>query len=155
MSHDSSHPILIIEDNDFDYESTVRAFQKSHLANPIYRCTTSNDALDFLFRRGKFAPPADAPRPSIILLDLKLAQGTDGHEVLQTVKRDAGLKTIPIIVLTSSDDEYDIQDCYGMGANSYISKPVTFEGYMDAVKRLEQYWFHIVILPDEWHAPKA
>jgi len=145
----TSHPILIVEDNDVSYETTVRAFQQSHLANPIFRCTTSDDALDFLFRRGAYAPPAEAPRPSIVLLDLRLAQGTDGREVLQEVKRDPVLRTIPVIVLTTLEDQLDIQACYALGANSYIRKPVTFEGYMDAVKSLEQYWFHIVILPDK------
>lgn len=142
------HPILIVEDNDYDYDQTVRAFQRSRLANPIFRCVNGDDALDFLYHRGEYTDPASAPRPSIVLLDLKLP-GTDGHEVLQIVKADADLKSIPVVMLTTSDDERDIQACYQAGANTYIRKPVTFDGYMEAVQRLEQYWFHIAVLPDE------
>lgn len=144
------HPILIVEDNDYDFDQTVRAFQRSRLANPIFRCVNGDDALDFLYRRGDYTDPASAPRPSIVLLDLKLP-GTDGHEVLQIVKGDPALKSIPVVMLTTSDDERDIQACYRAGANTYIRKPVTFDGYMDAVQRLEQYWFQIAVLPDDRH----
>lgn len=143
-----NYPILIVEDNDYDYEQTVRAFQRSRVLNPLFRCVNGDDALDFLYRRGDYIDVASAPRPSIILLDLKLP-GTDGHEVLKTVKADADLKSIPVVMLTTSDDERDIQACYLAGANTYIRKPVTFDGYMEAVQRLEQYWFHIAVLPDK------
>lgn len=141
------HPILIVEDNDYDFDQTVRAFQASRLANPIYRCVNGDDALDYLYRRGDYVDPSSAPRPSIVLLDLKLP-GTDGHEVLQVVKADAALRSIPVVMLTTSEDERDIQACYQAGANTYIRKPVTFEGYLEAVQRLEQYWFQIAVLPD-------
>ncbi len=141
------HPILIVEDNDYDFDQTVRAFQRSRLANPIFRCVNGDDALDFLYHRGEYTDPASAPRPSIVLLDLKLP-GTDGHEVLQIVKADTDLKSIPVVMLTTSEDERDIQACYLAGANTYIRKPVTFDGYLEAVQRLEQYWFHIAVLPD-------
>ncbi len=141
------HPILIVEDNDYDYDHTVRAFQASRLGNPIYRCVNGDDALDYLYHRGEYRDPAAAPRPCIVLLDLKLP-GTDGYEVLQVVKADTGLKSIPVVMLTTSEDERDIQACYQAGANTYIRKPVTFDGYMEAIQRLEQYWFQIAVLPD-------
>lgn len=144
------HPILIVEDNDHDFRQSQRAFEESRLANPIFRCIDGEDALDFLHRRGEYADPATAPRPGIILLDLRLPR-TDGREVLRDIKEDADLKTIPVVVLTSSSDERDIEDCYDAGANSYIVKPVTFEGYLDAIRRLEEYWLEIVILPGQHH----
>jgi len=141
------HPILIVEDNDYQFSQVQQAFSKSRLANPLHRCIDGDEALDFLRHQGAFADPALAPRPGIILLDLRLPGGTDGIEVLQAVKSDPDLKTIPVVVLTTSEDERDIQECYAAGANSYICKPVTFEGYLEAIQRLEQYWFHIVVLP--------
>ncbi len=141
------HPILIVEDNDYDFDQTVRAFQASRMANPIFRCVNGDDALDFLYRRGEYSDPASAPRPSIVLLDLKLP-GTDGYEVLEIVKADPELRSIPVVMLTTSEDERDIQACYRAGANTYIRKPVTFDGYLEAVQRLEQYWFQIAVLPD-------
>lgn len=147
MQATTAHPILIVEDNDYDYRQTLRAFEESRLANPVYRCVDGDDALDFLHRRGEYQDPTSSPRPGLILLDLKLP-GTDGSEVLQEVKSDPKLRTIPVIVLTTSQDERDIEECYRAGANSYVCKPVTFEGYVDAIRRLEEYWFHIVILPD-------
>lgn len=148
MSTPADHPILIVEDNDIDYRQTLRAFRESHLANPVYRCEDGDEALDFLFHRGSYSDPATAPRPSIILLDLRLP-GTDGREVLRQIKNDAELRTIPVIVLTTSDAPVDIEACYQAGANSYVKKPVGFENYLQAVKSLDQYWFHIAILPDE------
>ena len=141
------HSILIVEDNDYEFRQAQRAFQQSRLGNPIYRCVDGDDALDFLHQRGEYADPAKAPRPGIILLDLGLPR-TNGREVLLEVKSHPDLKTIPVIVLTKSDDERDIRSCYEAGANSYIRKPVTFDGYLEAIRRLEQYWFHIVILPE-------
>ncbi len=124
----------------------VRAFKKAKLANPTYRCEDGDDALDFLFHRGSYAAPNEPPQPGIILLDLNLP-GTDGHEVLAELKRSPDLQHIPVIVLTTSSDERDIERSYRNGANSYITKPVTFSGFTEAVQRLTDYWFSIVILP--------
>ena len=140
------HPILLVEDSPEDYEATVRVLRKSGLANPIYRCVDGDDALDFLHRRGAYTHPDRAPRPSIILLDLNLP-GTDGREVLTEIKKDEHLKIIPVIVLTTSCDERDISSCYRAGANSYITKPVNLDGFLESVQRLKEYWFEIVILP--------
>ncbi len=148
MNHDERHPILIVEDNDIDFRQTIRAFRESHLANPVYRCVDGDDALDFLYHRGKYADPVSAPRPSIILLDLRLP-GTDGRDVLAQIKNDPDLRSIPVVVLTTSEAPVDIEACYRAGANSYVKKPVGFENYLEAVRSLDEYWFRIAILPGE------
>lgn len=146
MDTQKGQPILIVEDSDEDYFATVRAFKKSGLGNPVYRCESGDDALDYLFRQGKYADPESSPRPGVILLDLNLP-GTDGREVLQEIKKDSLLRKLPVIVLTTSDDARDIERCYTEGANSYIQKPVDIDRFIEAIKRLKDYWFEIVILP--------
>jgi two-component system response regulator len=140
-----NQPILIIEDSEEDYQATLRAFYKAGLANPIYRCRTGDEALDFLFIRGGFNDQS-APRPGIILLDLNLP-GTDGREVLRMVKQNPHTKNIPVIILTTSSFEGDIQACYAEGASSYVVKPVDLIGFVQAIQRLKDYWFEVVILP--------
>lgn len=144
----SVQPILLVEDSPEDFEVTRRAFRKSGLKNPVVLCTDGDQALDFLHRRGRYADPALSPRPGIILLDLNLP-GTDGRQVLEEIKRDDGLKQIPVIVLTTSNDQRDVAACYRAGANSYVHKPVDLEGFMGAIARLNDYWFEVVILPRE------
>jgi two-component system, response regulator len=141
-----AHPILIVEDSDEDYFATFRALRKSGLANPVFRCEDGDDALAYLFRQGRYSDSKTSPRPGIILLDLNLP-GTDGEGVLAEIKQDAVLKKIPVIMLTTSDDERDVERCYAKGANSYIRKPVDMKGFMDAIQRLRDYWFEIVLLP--------
>lgn len=138
--------ILVVEDNPEDFETTRRAFAKAGLVNNIHRCADGDEALDYLFRRGRHADPGTSPRPGMILLDLNLP-GTDGRQVLAQVKADDDLRRIPVIVLTTSADERDIQDCYRCGANSYMQKPVDLEGFMAAVQRLTDFWIGVVILP--------
>jgi CheY-like chemotaxis protein len=138
-----NQPILLVEDSPEDFEAAERAFRRSGLKNPIIRCADGDEALDFLFRRGRFA---DAPRPGVVLLDLNLP-GTDGREVLSEIKADPQLKHIPVIVLTTSSDDRDVQACYKAGASSYIQKPVDLDGFMRAIERLNDYWFEVVILP--------
>lgn len=142
----SGQPILLVEDSPEDYEATLRALRRSGLQNPIYHCVDGDETLDFVFQRNAYHDPALAPRPSIILLDLNLP-GTDGREVLAELKHDPELKKIPVIVLTTSADERDVEECYSAGANSYMQKPVCLEGFMQAIQRLTDYWFEIVILP--------
>ena len=146
MKVDTGQVILIVEDSPEDYETTERGFRESGLANPIFHCEDGDEALDFLFRRGIYADPKKSPCPSIILLDLNLP-GTDGHQVLSEIKNNDELKKIPVVVLTTSSDERDIEQCYENGASSYIIKPVSFSGFMDAIRRLRDYWFEIVVLP--------
>lgn len=140
--------ILVVEDSDDDYHATARAFKKAGLFNPVERCTNGDQALDYLFRRGDYADPAKSPKPGIILLDLNLP-GTDGREVLHAVKQDPGLHKIPVIVLTTSAADQDIQRCYDYGANSYVQKPVDLQGFVAAMTRLKEYWFEVAVLPRE------
>lgn len=141
-----SQPILLVEDSPEDFEATLRAFRRSGLKNPVTRCEDGDEALDYLFRRGKYADPARSPRPGVILLDLNLP-GTDGRQVLAEIKADERLHDIPVVVLTTSSDQRDINACYRAGANSYIQKPVDIDGFMKAIERLNGYWFEVVILP--------
>lgn len=145
MIHDCK-TILLVEDSDEDYTATKRAFEKARCANPLIRVEDGLLALDYLLHRGKYQDVKKYPMPGVILLDLNLP-GLDGRDVLKKIKVDEELKKIPIIVLTTSSDEKDINDCYRDGANSYIQKPVSVEGFVKAVQRLAHYWFEIVLLP--------
>lgn len=144
--HTPNQPILLVEDSPEDFEATVRAFKRSGLKNPIFRCEDGDGALDFLHQRGQYADPEQAPRPGVILLDLNLP-GTDGREVLTEIKKDESLRHIPVIVLTTSNDDRDVEACYQAGANSYIQKPVDMDGFLRAIERLKGYWFEVVVLP--------
>jgi two-component system, response regulator len=146
MNNDPSETILIVEDSPEDYEATVRIFRKAGLANPIHHCENDEEALDYLYRTGIYADREKSPRPCLILLDLNMP-GLDGRGLLTTIKSDANLKIIPVVVLTVSIDKSDIDKCCSEGANSYIHKPVDFNGLIDAIQRLKDYWFEIVILP--------
>jgi two-component system response regulator len=148
VSDTPNQSILLVEDSPEDYEATERAFRRAGLKNPIHRCSDGDEALDYLFRRGRYANPATSPKPGIVLLDLNLP-GTDGREVLEEIKGNESLRCIPVIVLTTSSDERDIQACYSAGANSYVQKPVDLDGFMKAIERLKGYWFEVVILPRE------
>ena len=146
MLGSGSQTILIVEDSDDDYMATVRAFKKANMINPVQRCTNGDQAIDYLLQRGEFSEPDKAPRPNIILLDLNLP-GTDGKEVLRIIKTDPNLQKIPVIVLTTSNAEQDIEQCYAAGANSYVQKPVDLVGFIQSVARLTDYWFNVSILP--------
>jgi CheY-like chemotaxis protein len=138
-------PILLVEDSPEDYAATVRSLRKAGLANPIFHCEDGDQALDFLYGRGAYASQP-APRPGLILLDLNLP-GTDGRAVLSQIKSDENLSAIPVIVLTVSDQPQDVQACYRAGGNSYVKKPVDVAGFIQAIGRLANYWFEIVVLP--------
>jgi two-component system, response regulator len=131
--------ILFVEDNPSDAELTLRAFSKSKLANKIYHVEDGEEALDFIFARGKFAERKDSKKPKLIILDLKLPK-IDGLEVLKELKSNDATKIIPVVVLTSSKEEKDIVESYKIGVNSYISKPVDFDKFMISVKEIGFYW---------------
>ncbi len=137
--------ILLVEDSADDYEATVRAFKRANLLNPVTWCQSGQAALDFLFARDG---TAEQPYPGIILLDLNMP-GLDGRKTLQLIKQDVRLRQIPIIVLTTSSDERDVSACYQLGANTYIQKPVSFDGLIEAINRLKEYWFEFALLPKE------
>lgn len=142
-----SQSILMVEDSEDDYEATTRAFKKVSLHNPVVWCRSGREALDLLKRQGVHRN-ANGSHPGLILLDLNMP-GLDGRKTLRLIKEDDKLKRIPVIILTTSTDERDIQDCYQMGANTYVQKPVSFDGLIEAIKRLKAYWFEIALLPKD------
>ncbi len=144
----TDQPILLVEDSPEDYETALRGLRRAGFSSQVFRCEDGEEALDFLYFRGAYAEPGKAKRPKMILLDLNLP-GTDGREVLVEIKRDPNLRTIPVVVLTTSRDERDIQTCYDAGANSYIQKPVLLEDFMRSIEQLKTYWFEVVMLPRE------
>lgn len=141
-----SPPILIVEDSPEDFEATVRALREARVTSLIHRCQDGDEALEYLQRRGRYTDVAPSSRPGLILLDLNLP-GTDGREALNVIKSSSTLKAIPVIVLTTSSDERDIESAYQSGANSYIQKPVDMDDYMRLVRLIADYWFTGVILP--------
>lgn len=146
MNH--SAQILLVEDNRMDVELTLDAFREARLMNTIHVAPTGQDALDYLFGRGRYADRATYPLPDLILLDLKLP-GIDGFEVLRQIKTTPILKRLPVIILTSSREEGDRALSYDRGANSYLVKPVSFEGFLEVVRQIEGYWVSLNVAPPE------
>ena len=140
--------ILLADDDEEDRMLACDAMAESRLSNEIFCVTDGEDLMDYLLREGKYAPPARAPRPGLILLDLNMPK-KDGREALREIKANPALRQIPIVVLTTSKSDEDILRSYDSGANSFISKPVTFEGLVDLMKVLGRYWFEIVGLPPQ------
>lgn len=138
--------ILLAEDDDDDYFLTRQAFEEAHIANTLRRVCDGEELLDYLTRQGEFRAHEDAPSPALILLDLNMPR-MDGREALRIIKSRPGLRHVPVVVLTTSKAEEDIIRSYQLGVNSFISKPVTFQGLVEAIKVLGRYWFEIVELP--------
>jgi two-component system response regulator len=134
--------ILIVEDNPRDAELTLRALKKNNLANNVLRAEDGVEALDFLFCRGKFKGRNITNSPKVVLLDLKLPK-ISGLEVLKTAKQDPRTAKVPIVIVTSSKEEPDVQEAYRLGANSFVVKPVDFDQFMDAMSNLGLYWLLI------------
>lgn len=138
MEH-SEFEIILVEDNPNDAELTIRALKKNNLANKIVHLKDGAEALDYIFCEGKYSERDFNNKPKAILLDLKMPK-VNGIEVLKRVKSDETTKSIPVIVLTSSNEDPDVSICYELGANSYIVKPVGFESFLKAVADLGLYW---------------
>lgn len=134
----SVQSILLAEDNANDVELTLEALRANHVVNEIVVVRDGAEALDYLCRRGHFAGRSPE-NPGLILLDLKMPK-VDGLEVLRQVKGDPALKTIPVVVLTSSREEHDVVRTYDLGVNAYVVKPVVFVEFMEAVRVLGQFW---------------
>jgi CheY-like chemotaxis protein len=138
--------ILLVEDRRMDVELTLDAFREARLSNTVQVAYTGEQALDYLFGRGVFADPDKRQVPDLILLDLKLP-GISGQEVLRQVKSAPDLKRIPVVVLTSSREDRDRIESYDNGVNSFLVKPITFDGFMEVVKQIDNYWLSLNVPP--------
>ena len=138
--------ILMADDDEDDRQDTKEALEENLLANEMYFVENGEELMDFLLHRGRFTDPESSPRPGLILLDLNMPR-KDGREALIEIKRDPELRRIPVVILTTSQADEDIVQSYDLGVNSYITKPVTFEGLVKVMKSLGQYWLEIVELP--------
>ena len=131
--------ILLVEDNPDDEALTLRALKKNNITNKIVVARDGVEALDYLFGTGMYAGRDTGSEPELILLDLKLPK-IDGFEVLKKLRSDERTKLLPVVILTSSKEQQDVVQSYGLGANSYIRKPVDFQNFVDAVGQLGLYW---------------
>ena len=131
--------VLLVEDNMHDAEMTIRSLKKVNLANNLVHVRDGEEALDFIFAQGKFAGRDIGNGPKVVLLDIKMPK-VDGIEVLRQLKSNDATKTIPVVIMTSSKEEQDIIRSYKLGVNSYVVKPVDFEGFAKAVSQLGLYW---------------
>ncbi len=139
MNHSHFVDILLVEDDPHDAELTLRAIRKHNLTNPIYMVEDGADALDFIFCRGAYADRNFTRPPKVVLLDLKLPK-VGGLEVLKAIKSDERTRCIPVVIVTSSREDPDIEAAYALGANSYVVKPVDFNAFIDAMSSLGLYW---------------
>ncbi|MGD0670609.1 MAG: response regulator [Candidatus Binatus sp.] len=135
----SERVILLVEDNADDEALTLRALKKNNITNTIVVARNGVEALDYLFGTGQYAGRDTSVQPELILLDLKLPK-VDGFEVLRKLRADERTKLLAVVILTSSTEQQDIVNGYGLGANSYVRKPVDFQHFMDAVRQLGLYW---------------
>lgn len=138
--------ILMADDDREDRELTKEAFEELRIINDLRFVVDGQELMDYLNRVGKFANPEQSPTPDLILLDLNMPR-KDGREALEEIKQDPSLRKIPVVVLTTSKQEEDILRSYNSGANSFVTKPITFEGLVEALKAFEKYWVEIVVLP--------
>ena len=139
--------LLLVEDNQFDAELTIRELKNHNLANNLFHVKDGGEALDFIFGEGKYATRQHINNlPKLILMDINMPK-VNGIEALEKLKSDERTKTIPVVILTSSKEDPDIQTCYKLGANSYIVKPVNFERFAEAIKNLGFYWLLLNQLP--------
>lgn len=138
--------ILLAEDDLGDQELTKRALEEGKVENELYIVQDGEEALDYLFRRGRYTDPETSPRPDLFLLDLNMPK-IDGRQVLEQIRSIHELRNIRVVVLTTSHQEEDITRSYDLGVHSYITKPVDLDQFFNVVRTLEEYWFQIVVLP--------
>ena len=141
--------LLLVEDNINDAELAIRQLKKNNMANNLFHVKDGEEALEFIFATGRFSgAESDIQQPKIILLDIQMPK-VSGLEVLHKIKADPRTRSIPVVILTSSKEDPDIQRCYALGANSYIVKPVNFESFAEAIKNLGFYWLLLNQPPKE------
>ena len=141
--------ILLVEDDAKDVELTLMALRENSLANEVVVARDGAEALDYLYRRGSYALRSEE-MPAVVLLDLKMPK-VDGIQVLRQIKSDDRLKQMPVVILTSSKESHDLEECYKLGVNAYVVKPVTFSDFVDAVKGLGVFW---ALINEPPHLPK-
>ncbi|MFZ0390482.1 MAG: response regulator [Calditrichia bacterium] len=147
MTHNYSPiPFLIAEDDPDDRQLIKDAFEEANILNKLYFVSDGEELLAFLRQEGEFSDPHLAPRPGLILLDLNMPK-IDGREALRLIKTDDNFKSIPLVVITTSRADSDIQNSYASGANSFITKPHSFKSLVEMVKMLNKYWLQVVELP--------
>lgn len=138
--------ILVVEDSPEDFEVLERACKKAELDMPLVRCKSGQEALDLLYKTGEYEDIQNVPTPAMILLDLNMP-GTNGYDLLEKIKNDKDLKSLPIVVLSTSSSVEDVLCSYRSGANSYISKPEDMKGYVAMAETIKNYWFSFCRLP--------
>lgn len=148
---DKTVVILMAEDDADDRLLAEEALSETRWPGGLRFVQNGEELLDYLLRRGAYAPPVDAPRPALILLDLNLPR-KDGREALREIKSHPSLKRIPVVILTTSAADTDIESLYDLGANSFISKPAQFDALVKVMNSVRQYWFNTVALPALKHA---
>ena len=138
--------VLMAEDDEHDIVAIKRAWKKHHVANPLYIVNDGEECLDFLYQRGEYSQPDSAPRPGILLLDIKMPK-LDGLAVLRHIREEKVLRHLPVVILTTSKAEEDRFKSYELGANAYIVKPLGFENFSEAVRTINLFW-QLVELPE-------
>lgn len=138
---------MLVEDNPDHAELTLKALENGNLMNRVFWVKDGEEALDFLHRRHQWADTEAAPRPGLILLDIRLPK-VDGHEVLRRIKSDEGLRDIPVVMLTTSDRTDEVTASYRAGANSFVTKPVRFAEFVERIKAVKLYWVLTNRLPE-------
>ncbi len=153
MGEKKAFVVLMAEDDEHDIIATRRAWKKNNIRNPLYIVTDGEECLDYLRRRGKYSDPETAPRPGILLLDIKMPR-MDGLATLEQIRGDANLRHLPVVMLTTSKDDQDRLKSYNLQANAYITKPIGFSNFSEAVKTINLFW-ELVDLPGELHGSKS
>ena len=146
--------ILIAEDDEDDYLLITDTLKEYRIANSIHWVRDGEELMDYLLRHGHYSDPTLSPRPTLILLDLNMPK-KDGREALREIKSTPRLRTIPVVVLTTSQSEEDVLRSYDLGVNSYVRKPMRFHDFVEEVRAIGRYWFEIVELPPTKEGPRA
>ncbi len=140
--------ILLAEDDPADQELVKRALEEGKIRNELHIVQDGEEALDYLYQRGRYSDPQSCPRPDLFLLDLNMPK-IGGRQLLEQIQDDTALKKINTVILTTSKHEDDIAHCYDLGIKSYINKPVEYDQFMETILALSEYWFQIVVLPPQ------